>query len=205
MIYERYHTRRSDEIGGLARRMPWLAFFLIFFTLTSIGLPGLNGFVSEFLVLLGAFTSASTVDNLPAGPLGTTYAILAAIGVILGAIYMLAMCQRVLFGPLIEPPGTPDTSNGLAEDLTKREIGVLVPIAALCLFIGVYPKPILDTMHAAAGKQIMANFYMHQADDADLDKSVVQSPFESLEDSATASVVSAFDSDHQTAAREVTP
>src|SRR5262249_9312317 len=85
MMYERYHTPEFDKIGGLARPMPWLAFFLVFFTLTSIGLPGLNGFVSEFLVLLGTFTSQSTVES-PAGPLGPWYGIVAATGIILGAV-----------------------------------------------------------------------------------------------------------------------
>src|SRR5207244_1634451 len=73
MIYERYHTRKFDQLGGLARPMPWLAFFLILFTLSSIGLPGMNGFVSEFLVLLGTFTSASA-ESGPPGPLGWIYA-----------------------------------------------------------------------------------------------------------------------------------
>ena len=122
-VYERYHTRDIHQIGGLARKMPWMAFFLVFFTLSSIGLPGLNGFVGEFLVLLGTATSASTRDLLPAGPLGYGYVIPAALGIILGAVYMLWMCRRVLFGPLKEPPHTPDMSTGLTRDLTRREIG----------------------------------------------------------------------------------
>ena len=117
-IYERYHTRDIHQIGGLARAMPWMAFFLVFFTLSSIGLPGLNGFVSEFLVLLGTATSASVSDGRPAGPLGFGYVIPAALGIILGAVYMLWMCQRVLFGPLSEPAHTPDTSRGLAGSYT---------------------------------------------------------------------------------------
>ncbi len=138
-IYERYHTRDIDEIGGLARKMPWLAFFLVFFTLSSIGLPGLNGFIGEFLVLLGVATSQSTTDGLAPGPLGFGYVIPAALGIILGAVYMLWMCQRVLFGPLKEPQDTPDTSTGLTVDLTRREIGMLVPIALFCVVLCVYP------------------------------------------------------------------
>jgi NADH-quinone oxidoreductase subunit M len=154
-IYERYHTRNIHEIGGLARQMPWLAFFLIFFTLSSIGLPGLNGFVGEFLVLLGAATSGTTFDGRAAGPLGFGYVIPAALGIILGAVYMLWMCQRILFGPVIEPPHTPDLSTGLTKDLTRREISILAPLAMCCVFIGVYPKPMLDTFEVAVRQHIL--------------------------------------------------
>lgn len=154
-MYERYHTRSVDAIGGLARPMPWFAFFLVFFTLSSIGLPGLNGFIGEFLVLLGTATSRSTTDSFAAGPLGYGYAIPAAIGIILGAVYMLWLCQRVLFGPLKEPPHTPDTSAGLTNDLTKREITILAPIALACVWIGVYPKPLLSTFEGAIGRQVL--------------------------------------------------
>ncbi len=152
MIYERYHTRRFDQLGGLARPMPWMAFFLIFFTLSSIGLPGLNGFVGEFLVLLGTLTS--NADG--AGPLGIIHAAFAALGIILGAMYMLYLCQRVLFGPLREPAGTPDTSLGLSRDLNTREIGILAPIAAACLLLGLFPNTILSSIRPAADKQILA-------------------------------------------------
>jgi len=154
-LYERYHTRDIDRIGGLARTMPWLAFFLVFFTLSSIGLPGLNGFVGEFLVLLGTATSTQMHDGLPAGPLGYGYVVPAAIGIILGAVYMLWMCQRVLFGPLKEPPHTPDTSQGLTRDLTRREIGFLAPLAFCCVLLGVYPKPLLATFESAIVQNIL--------------------------------------------------
>lgn len=154
-MYERYHTRDIDQVGGLAKRMPWLAFFLVFFTLSSIGLPGLNGFVSEFLVLLGTATSATTMDGLRPGPLGFGYAIPAALGIILSAVYMLWMCQRLLFGPLKEPSNTPDTSAGLTVDLTRREISILVPIALSCLFLGVYPNPLIQTFNASVRSNIL--------------------------------------------------
>ncbi len=154
-IYERYHTRSIDEIGGLAKRMPWLAFFLVFFTLSSIGLPGLNGFVGEFLVLLGTATSQQTVDFRAAGPLGYGYVIPAALGIILGAVYMLWMCQRLLFGPLKEPPHTPDTSTGLSIDLNKREITILLPLALACVVIGVWPKPMLESIQVAVEQHIL--------------------------------------------------
>ena len=152
MMYERYHTREFGDLGGLARRMPILAFFLIVFTLSSIGLPGLNGFVGEFLVLLGTFTSARGPQ---AGPLGIPYAAVAATGIMLGAVYMLWMCQRVLFGPVVEPPHTPDLSGGLTSDLTGREIGVLTPIAVLCLVIGVWPGSVTRSMQPALERQIL--------------------------------------------------
>lgn len=155
MIYERYHTREFRQLGGLARHMPWTAFFLVFFSLASIGLPGLNGFVSEFLVLLGTFTSGRHLVDSPAGPLGVWYAVFAAIGIILSAVYMLAMCQRVLFGPLIEPPDTPDTGLGLTADLNGREIGILTPVAVLCLVLGVYPKPLIDTIQPAVERNVL--------------------------------------------------
>ena len=155
MIYERYHTRDINQIGGLARPMPWMAFFLIVFTLSSIGLPGLNGFVSEFLVLLGTATSNTVTDGLAPGPLHYGYVVPAATGIILGAVYMLWMCQRLLFGPLNQPPHTPDTSAGLTPDLTRREIAILAPIALVCLLIGVFPKPVLDTMQPAIARNIL--------------------------------------------------
>ncbi|MFQ5491406.1 MAG: NuoM family protein [Phycisphaerae bacterium] len=155
MVYERYHTRDIHKIGGLAGKMPWMAFFLIVFTLSSIGLPGLNGFVGEFLVLLGTATSAGVADGMQAGPLGYAYVVPAATGIILGAVYMLWMCQRILFGPLTEPPNTPDTRAGLTRDLTRREIGILAPIAVVCLLIGVYPKPLLNTLGPAVARHIL--------------------------------------------------
>jgi len=162
MIYERYHTRNIDQIGGLARRMPVMSFFLIVFTLASIGLPGLNGFVSEFLVLLGTFTSAKTVQFAGAtvqGPLGVPYAVAAATGIVLSAVYMLWMCRCVLFGPIVEPEHTPDLSGGLSVDLTRREVGVLTPIAVLCVVLGVLPKPLLDSMEPAIERQVLARIY----------------------------------------------
>ncbi len=161
-VYERYHTREFDQLGGLAKPMPWLAFFLVFFTLSSIGLPGLNGFVGEFLVLLGTAISSTTRDGFHVGPLGFVYVIPAALGIIFGAVYMLWMCQRLLFGPLKEPPHTPDTSTGLTGDLTRREIGILAPIAVCCVVIGLYPKPLLQPIETAIAKNILAGFHLSQ-------------------------------------------
>ncbi len=147
MIYERYHTRDITAIGGLAARMPVLAFFLILFTLSSIGLPGLNGFVSEFTTLFAAFQSPH---------LGWGFAALGATGILLGAIYMLYMAGRVLFGPLKEPDHTPDTSAGLTHDLTRREVWILAPLAVLCVVLGFFPRLITDTLDPALRAQVLA-------------------------------------------------
>ena len=112
MIYDRFHTRDIDELSGLARRMPKLAFFFVLFVLSSIGLPGTNGFVSEFLTILGAFTAEH---------LGYTYGALAALGIILGALYMLHMTARVIWGPLKYPD--PHAHEPLPRGATAYDAG----------------------------------------------------------------------------------
>ncbi len=148
MLYERYHTREIDQLGGLARRLPWLAFFMLLFTFSSIGLPGLNGFVGEFLVLLAAFQRAWTV--VPAGGLLAmrVAAVLAVLGVVLGAWYMLGLFLRVFFGPLREPATARhgSSSGGPIRDLCWREIVALAPLAVFVVWIGVQPKFFLDRM-----------------------------------------------------------
>jgi len=103
MMYERYHTRQMADLGGLARRLPWLAFFMVLASLASIGLPGLNGFVGEFLSLWGMFHRAWAAAPEPWTALYRILSILAVSGVVLGAWYMLWMVERVFFGPLREP------------------------------------------------------------------------------------------------------
>ena len=147
MIYERYHTRDINELGGLARRMPILAFFLIVFVLSSIGLPGLNGFVSEFTVLLAAYNSEV---------LGRPFGVLGATGILLGAVYMLYMAGKVLFGPIREPAGTPDLSAGLTPDLTRREVAILAPLAAVVVVLGVAPRVVTDSLDRALQAQVLA-------------------------------------------------
>jgi len=147
MIYERYHTRDMSKLSGLSARMPVWAFFMVFFVLSSVGLPGLNGFIGEFLCLLGAFTASADNATHP-GLLGPWYAAVAALGMIFAAMYLLIMTGKVVFGPLKEPAAT-NNSHGakLPADLTFREIGVLVPLAVLCLYIGFQPKPLTDALH----------------------------------------------------------
>ncbi|RIK64837.1 MAG: hypothetical protein DCC65_13350 [Planctomycetota bacterium] len=157
MIYERYHTREIDKLGGLARKMPVMAFFLVVFAFASVGLPGLNGFVSEFLVLLGTFTS-SKMSNGFSGPLGIPFAAVAASGILLGAIYMLYMVASVLFGPVKEPEHGFDDSTGLTQDLTPREAGILAPLAIACLLLGVFPKPVINLMEPSLNTAVLARF-----------------------------------------------
>jgi NADH-quinone oxidoreductase subunit M len=128
MIYERRHTRQISEFGGIARSMPVFAVFFMIVTLSSIGLPGLNGFVGEFLILLGAFKKSVLLS------------VLAASGVILAAVYMLWMFKRVVFGPLDKE------ANRSLKDLSAREIATLVPLVILIVWIGVYPETFLRKM-----------------------------------------------------------
>ena len=153
MIYERYHTRDMDEIGGLARVMPVWGFFMVFFTLASVGLPGLNGFVSEFLCLIGTFASTPDAANGYPGVLGPWYAAFAGVGMILAAMYLLIMLGKVVFGPVKEPKHDAHShdhdEHHLPRDLNLREIGVLAPLAVLCLVLGFYPKPITDAIEGS--------------------------------------------------------
>jgi NADH-quinone oxidoreductase subunit M len=123
VIYERRHTRLIADYGGLSAVMPLYATAFLIITLSSIGLPTLNGFVGEFTILVGAF------DRV------WWWGLLAAIGIVLGAAYMLWMYQRVFFGPLDNPD-----NKGL-KDLTGREILYLTPLIILCFWIGLYPRP----------------------------------------------------------------
>jgi len=144
MLYERYHTREIRQMQGLARRMPVLACLMLLFTMSSIGLPGLNGFAGEILILVGMFQRgwADAPDGLH-GML-TWIAVLAVGGVVLGAWYMLWLVQRVFFGPLKEPIVQRDGQGETVTDLKFREIVALAPLAVLVVWIGVQPSFFLD-------------------------------------------------------------
>jgi NADH-quinone oxidoreductase subunit M len=131
MIYERRHTRMIGDFGGLARPMPWFSAVFVIASLSSIGLPFLNGFVGEFLIMLGAWTSTAIQH-----PWIVT--MLAGTGVIWAAVYMLWMLQRVVFGTRT------NEENARLSDLNLREAGLLIPLLALMLFMGVYPGPFLN-------------------------------------------------------------
>ena len=135
-IYERRHTRMISEFGGLAKPMPWFSTLFVIASLSSIGLPFLNGFVGEFLILIGMWTSRA-VSN----PWLVT--MIAGTGVIWAAVYMLWMLQRVVFGKVTK------TENNELLDLDSRELGLLFPLMILMLFMGVYPRVFLDRSRAS--------------------------------------------------------
>ena len=142
VIYERRHTRRMDEFGGLWAKMPVYGGLFMVIMLASVGLPGLVGFVGEFLVLSGTFTTGP--NTLIPHP--KLLAALATTGVILGAVYMLYMFQKVMFGPLSNP------RNRDLPDLTGREKAVFLPVVAMIFVMGIYPAPFLSRMTASIGR-----------------------------------------------------
>jgi NADH-quinone oxidoreductase subunit M len=137
MLYERYHTRKMADYGGMGARLHLLAVFMVFITLSSIGLPGLNGFLGELLALAGMYDFAGSQVQ------GSLLAGLGASGVVLGAWYMLTMVRQVFCGPLKEPP---HQGHEPITDLNGRELAALLPIAGLCLALGIFPKPFFDTV-----------------------------------------------------------
>ena len=142
MIYDRRHTRQISDFGGLATSLPAFSTFFMVVTLSSIGLPLMNGFVGEFLVLLGSFRANST------------FAVIAASGVILSAVYMLWMYQRVVFGEIT------DSRNRKLVDLDIREKVILVPIVLMIFWIGIGSGPFLRTMDSSVGR-ILQQFQIH--------------------------------------------
>ena len=128
VLYERRHTRLISEFGGLASRLPVYAAVFLIMALSSIGLPGLNGFVGEFMILMGTF------------PVSWLWTAIAATGIILGAGYMLWLYQRVMFGPLSHP------ANESLKDLTLREFATFLPLLILVFWIGIFPKPFLAVL-----------------------------------------------------------
>ena len=154
MLYERYHSREIADFGGLARRLPILACFMLLFTFSSIGLPGLNGFAGEILILAGAFQRGWAEQAGPWQFQLKIISVLAVSGVVLGAWYMLSLVQRVFFGELKEPDL--HASSKRPGDLTGREIAALVPLAILVFWIGLYPKFFLDRMQPTLDYSIRA-------------------------------------------------
>jgi NADH-quinone oxidoreductase subunit M len=136
IIYERRHTRMIEAYGGIARVVPLFAAMLTFVSLSSIGLPGTNGFVGEFLVLLGSFKDYPLLTGI------------ATTGVIFAAAYLLWAIQRVLFNALDKP------ENARMPDLNWREIAISVPIVITIIWLGVYPAPVLRRMEPAAAKLV---------------------------------------------------
>ena len=184
MIYERYHTRAIDDYSGLARMMPVWTFFMVFFVLSSVGLPGLNGFVGEFLAIMGAFASGQVMNGeLQPGSLGPWYGAVAGLGMIFAAVYLLYLVGRVIFGPLKHPVrehaahhhSDPESSGAsgrhhhaqLPRDLTLREVLVLTPIAIACLVFGLKPGLILGPIEAPVDALVLnlhENAMLHYAE-----------------------------------------
>ena len=137
VIYERRHTRKLADYGGIARTMPLYATLFVISALSSVGLPGLNGFVGEFLILTGSFQTHPRA------------AVIAATGVILAAIYLLWLVQRVFFGPITVE------ENRAVPEIAWNEIAAMVPLLVLMVWIGVYPNPFLRRMEPSV-KQLIA-------------------------------------------------
>ncbi len=144
MLYERRHTRDMDAFGGLWKILPVYAVLTLVVALSSMGLPGLNGFVGEFTIMLGAWGAGS-----PGGVLGSYwFAGLAVIGVILAAIYMLYMFQKLFLGPVTKD------ENKVLKDINWREIATLVPLLILIFWIGLYPKPFFTLIAPTVDKVV---------------------------------------------------
>jgi NADH-quinone oxidoreductase subunit M len=136
VVYDRLHTREIADYGGLADNMPKYALVFMVFTMASVGLPGLSGFVGEFLVLVGAFKA------------NTWVAVLAATGMILGAAYALWLYRKVVFGTIRR-----DAVRAMT-DMNMREVAVFAPLVLVTLWMGIYPSSFLDMMDASVGKLV---------------------------------------------------
>ena len=170
MIYERFHTRSIANLGGIATRAPWLAAFFMLFTFSSIGLPGLNGFVGEFMILAGSFQRAWSGVSAAWQTYYLTTSLMAVVGVVLGAWYMLQAMQRVFFGPSREPPrsdhgthgqhGQHGHGDGANLDLRWHELAALAPLAVFVVWIGLVPgtflAPVSQAVRAASDNAAFA-------------------------------------------------
>ena len=131
VLYDRMHTRMIKDYGGVVNKMPAFATFAVFFAMANAGLPGTSGFVGEFMVIMASFKA------------NFWYALLAATTLILGAAYTLWMIKRVIYGPVA------NTQVEELEDMSGREFFMMLLLAVAVLFMGVYPDPILEVMHAS--------------------------------------------------------
>jgi NADH-quinone oxidoreductase subunit M len=150
VIYDRRHTRLVREFGGLAKVMPIYAALFVIVTMSSIGVPGTNGFVGEFMIVMGTFVSTALggMSKLQGG--------LAAFGVILAAVYMLSVVQKMFFGPLTNP------KNKRLKDLSTREIIAVVPMIALIFVIGWFPSIFTSRMGPAV-ETVIDRFTAHRS------------------------------------------
>jgi NADH-quinone oxidoreductase subunit M len=137
IVYERRHTREIAEYGGLSKIMPVFATVFLIMTMSSIGLPALNGFIGELLILLGVF------------PVSKTWTAVAASGIVLGAVYMLWLYQRTMFGRLDNP------ANASLKDLSLRELATFAPLVVLAFWIGLYPAPFLKRIETSVARVVL--------------------------------------------------
>jgi NADH-quinone oxidoreductase subunit M len=144
MVYEQTHTREFSVYGGLWKVMPVFGTVMLIVSLSSMGLPGLNGFVGEFAILLGAFGSTAIGSPWFAG--------LAALGVIMAAVYILYMFQKIFLGPEGSIVEEVKKHGHALRDLNWREIATIVPLLVLIFWIGLYPKPFFELMAPAVSK-----------------------------------------------------
>jgi NADH-quinone oxidoreductase subunit M len=136
IVYERRHTRDIAEYGGLSKVMPVFAAVFLIMTMSSIGLPALNGFIGELLILQGVF------------PVSKAWAAVAVSGIVLGAAYMLWLYQRTMFGKIENP------ANAGLKDLGARELATFLPLIALAFWIGLYPAPFLNRIETSVGRVV---------------------------------------------------
>jgi NADH-quinone oxidoreductase subunit M len=139
IVYDRMHTREIAAYGGLVNRMPLYALVFMVFTMANVGLPGTSGFIGEFMTLIGTFKVSIATATL------------ATTGVILSAAYALWLYRKVIFGALVKP------SLATIKDLTFRENLTLMPLVALTILFGFYPKPVLD-VSASSVQQLVSNY-----------------------------------------------
>ena len=137
IVYERRHTRRSPSTAGSRRSMPVFAAIFLVMTMSSIGLPALNGFIGELLILQGVYV------------VNKAWAAVAATGIVLGAAYMLWLYQRTMFGRIENP------ANAALQDLSAREVATFAPLVALAIWIGMYPSPILRRLEPSVGRVVV--------------------------------------------------
>jgi NADH-quinone oxidoreductase subunit M len=140
VIYDRRHSRMLDDFGGLAKVMPWYALIFVIITMSSIGLPGTNGFVGEFMILAGSFFSRTPIGF---GSSWFIMTLLAATGVVFAAVYMLHAVLRIFWGKVVH------AENESLSDLDRREVVSLLPLLVMVFWIGLYPKFFLDKMTAS--------------------------------------------------------
>src|SRR6185295_4983225 len=157
VVYERRHTRLLADYGGIGRTMPVYTVFFIIAVLSSVGLPGLNGFVGEFLILAGSFKTY---------PIAAT---IAATGVILAAIYLLWLVQKVFFGPIT------NEENRNVPDIAWNEIAAMIPLVVFMVWIGVHPTTFLKKMEPSV-KQLLATVNGERTDEVKLAEKTPAAP-----------------------------